>query len=97
MTYYITITGMNFREGDEFMEKGMEVTLEKEPDNEYDTEAIKATLPGIGKIGYVANSTRTRIGDTSSAGRIYDKIPDTATAIVKYVMPAGVVCEVVVD
>lgn len=56
----------------------MKIRLEKEPDNEYDKEAIKVTYEGLGKIGYVANSSYTVIGESMSAGRLYDKIGDTA-------------------
>jgi hypothetical protein len=92
---YFTITGLDFRYGDEFLEKGMEVQLEKEPDNEYDKEAIMVKLPGLGTIGYVANSVRTVLGDSYSAGRLYDKIGDTAAGIVAYNLVNGVVCELV--
>ena len=34
----------------------------------------------MGKIGYVANSPYTIIGDSMSAGRIYDRIDDKAKA-----------------
>ena len=47
-------------------------------------EAIRAELPGLGKVGYVANSTHTVVGNCCSAGRLYDKIGNTATAKVKY-------------
>ena len=52
---YFTITGTGFFEGDKFFEKDMEVLLEKEPDNKYDHEAILVKMPGIGKVGHVAN------------------------------------------
>ena len=52
----------------------MKVKLVKEPDNEYDKEAIKVEMPGIGHIGYVANSPYTVVGESYSAGRLYDKI-----------------------
>ena len=58
----------------------MKITLEKEPDNEYDKEAIQVKMKGMGKIGYVANSPYTIIGDSMSAGRIYDRIEDKAKA-----------------
>ena len=45
----------------------MKITLEKEPDNEYDKEAIQVKMKGMGKIGYVANSPYTIIGDSMSA------------------------------
>lgn len=92
---YFTITGTGFFEGDEFFEKDMEVLLEKEPDNKYDHEAILVKMPGIGKVGHVANSCSTVIGESYSAGRIYDKIGNTAVGKVLYKMPRGILCELV--
>ena len=92
MKIYFTITGTNFRYGQDFLEKGMKVRLEKEPDNKYDKEAIKVMMKGLGHIGYVANSTHTVIGESWSAGRLYDKIGDTAKGKVKLVMDKGVLC-----
>lgn len=97
MAIYFTITGTHCRYGTDFFEPGMQVNLTKETDNEFDSEAIKVELPGMGKVGYVANSTRTRIGDSSSAGRIYGVIGDTAKGTVLYVLENGVVCELVSD
>ena len=76
---YFTIAGTNHWHGDEFIEPKMEVKLVKEPDNEVDSEAIKVEMPGIGQIGYVANSPYTVLGESMSADRIYDKIGDEAT------------------
>ena len=56
---YITITGMKHYFGQDFLKPGMKIELIKEPDNEYDKEAIRAEIKGIGKIGYVANSPYT--------------------------------------
>lgn len=89
-----TITGLNHRYGSEFLEPGMTFKLVKEPDNEYDAEAIKVMFKGLGQIGYVANSTYTVIGETMSAGRIYDKIVDGAKAKVVLVTDKGVICTV---
>ena len=75
---FITLTGTKHYFGNDFLEKGMKIRLEKEPDNEYDKEAIKVTYEGLGKIGYVANSSYTVIGESMSAGRLYDKIGETA-------------------
>ena len=71
---FITLTGTKHYFGKEFLKKGTKIRLEKGTDNEYDKEAIKVTYEGLGKIGYVANSSYTVIGDSMSAGRIYDKI-----------------------
>jgi len=89
---YFTIAGTNYYHGQEFIEPKMEVKLVKEPDNEMDTEAIKVEMPGIGLIGYVANSPYTVLGESMSAGRLYDKIGETAMGTVLYVLPNGVLC-----
>lgn len=91
---YITITGLNYRYGSAFLKKGMEVKLIKEPDNEYDQEAIMVMFKGLGKIGYVANSTHTVIGTSYSAGRIYDMIGKNAKAKVVCVTKSGVICKI---
>lgn len=91
---FITLTGTKHYFGNDFLEKGMKIRLEKEPNNEYDKEAIKVTYEGLGKIGYVANSSYTVIGESMSAGRLYDKIGDTAYAKVVLVTPAGTICKI---
>lgn len=94
---YFTIAGTNHHYGSEFFEPNMEVTLVKEPDNEYDKEAIKVELPGLGLVGYVANSPYTVMGESMSAGRIYDRIGEKATGKVMYVLPEGVLCELAIE
>lgn len=89
---YFTLTGTKHYYGSDFLEKGMKIILEKEPDNEYDKEAIQVKMKGMGKIGYVANSPYTIIGDSMSAGRIYDRINDKAKAKVVMVTSTGVLC-----
>ena len=91
---YFTLTGTKHYFGKEFLKKGTKIRLEKEPDNEYDKEAIKVTYEGLGKIGYVANSSYTVIGESMSAGRLYDKIGDVAYAKVIFVTPAGTICKI---
>ena len=91
---YFTIAGCSHYFGSDFMEKGMKVKLEKEPDNKYDKEAIQVKIKGLGKIGYVANSPFTVKGESMSAGRLYDKIGDTAYAKVVLVTPAGTICKI---
>ena len=79
MKYYVTLTGLNYRFGTQPFTVGQKVKLVKEPENDFDREAIRAELPGLGKVGYVANST---------------KIGAAATAKVKYVLANAVVCSV---
>lgn len=91
---FITLTGTKYYYGNDFLKKGMKIRLEKEPDNEYDKEAIKVTCEGLGKIGYVANSSYTVMGESMSAGRVYDKIGDTAYAKVVLMTAAGTLCKI---
>lgn len=90
-TYFITITGLNHYYGTKPFEIGRVIKLIKEPDNEYDNEAIVAFLPFIDKIGYVANSTNTVYQGTISAGRLYDKIEDYAYARIMFVTHSSVI------
>ena len=91
---FITLTGTKHYFGNDFLKKGTKIRLEKKPDNEYDKEAIKVTYEGLGKIGYVANSSYTVIGDSMSAGRIYDKIGKKAKAKVELVTDYGTICSI---
>lgn len=91
---YITLTGTKHYFGSDFLKPGMKIKLQKEPDNKYDKEAIMIMQEGLGKIGYVANSTYTVLGDCMSAGRLYDKIGDKAEAKVVLVTPTGTICKV---
>jgi hypothetical protein len=90
---YFTLTGTKHYYGTAFLKKGMKLQLEKEPENDYDREAIQVKLKGMGTIGYVANSPYTIIGESMSAGRIYDKIGDNADAKVLLVTSEGVLCK----
>ncbi len=92
MKIYFTITGTKYRHGQDFFEKGMKVRLEKEPDNKVDREAIRVMMKGMGHVGYVANSPYTVIGDSFSAGRLYDRIGGKAKGKVLMVMEKGVLC-----
>ena len=92
---FFTVAGCNHYFGTEAFKPRMKVTLYKEPDNKYkyDKEAIRVEARALGKIGYVANSPYTVLGESRSAGRLYDSIDDGATGRVLYVLPQGLVCE----
>ena len=94
MKVYFTLTGTNHWCGQDFLKKGMKVKLEKEPDNKYDKEAIKVSLKGLGQIGYVANSSNTVVGESYSAGRLYDKIGKKAKGEVVLKLDYGVLCSI---
>ena len=92
---YFTVTGTNYYYGNEYFKPEMKLQLIKEPDNKADKEAIRVELEGLGKVGYVANSSHSVLGDSYSAGRLYDKIGDSAEGKVLYVLPQGVLCTLV--
>ena len=79
---YFTVAGTNHYFGQDFFKSGMKVKLIKEPDNTYDKEAIRVELAGLGTVGYVANSPYTVQGESMSAGRLYDRMEDTAKGTV---------------
>ena len=93
---YFTITGMRYFYGSDFMKKGMTVRLVKEPDNKFDKEAILVEMDGLGAIGHVANSVNTVLGESYSAGRIYDRFNKKAKGKVKFITDRGIVCELIV-
>lgn len=87
---FFTITGTKYCFGTDFLKPDMKVKLVKEPDNKFDKEAIRVEMEGLGKVGYVANSPISVLGESMSAGRIYDKISVTAEGTILYVLPNGV-------
>lgn len=94
MKHYITVTGTKYRYGTTHFEKGEILKLIKEPENDYDKEAIRVEVEGLGKIGYVANSVKTVAEGCMSGGRLYDRIGDTARAKIVYVLPNALICTV---
>ena len=94
---YLTIEGCNQFIGSAYMKKGMKVKLVKEPDNEYDNEAIQVKIKGLGKVGYVANSPYTVKGESMSAGRMFDIIGVMAKGKIVFVTDGGVICKVISD
>lgn len=82
---YVAITGLNHYYGKKPLAIGRVLRLCKEPNNAYDSEAIAATLPYIGTIGYVANSVNTVYAGTLSAGRLYDKIGEAAYGRIQFI------------
>lgn len=91
---FTTIVGLKNYEGNKVFKIGSIVKLVKEPDNDYDLEAIACEIKYIGKSGYIANSTKTVTKGRMSAGRIYDKINDISFCEVKFVSTDSVIAKV---
>lgn len=60
---------------------GAKVDLVKQPDNEYDGEAIAVVVNGV-QDGYVSAFYKTRKPETVSAGRIFDRFADSIEGVV---------------
>ena len=78
-----TITGRFHYESSADLAPGMPLKLVREPENEFDGDAI-AVYAGDVKIDYVANNGSTKHELTSSSSDLKDEIQDTARA--KYLL-----------
>ena len=74
-----TIAGTKFHENSKKLYPGAPLKLLKEPDNEFDNDAI-AVYFGDEKVGYVANGDYTKYELTASASELQDKIPNSIQA-----------------
>lgn len=92
---YITIVGFNHYYGGTPFKIGKKIKCIKEPDNPYDSEAIRAVVKHIGTVGYVANSVYTVAGGTKRAGRIWNKVKKKFWVEVMFVTGSKVICRVV--
>ncbi len=91
---YITVTGFRNYSGPAPFRIGRLVRCAKEPDNAYDKEAIRCTMPMLGTVGYVANSWSTVAGGTMSAGRVYDRVGKRFYARVLFTTSSKIICRV---
>lgn len=92
---YVTITGTSYYYGMTPFKVGKKLTCKKEPDNRYDSEAIKVTMKNIGTVGYVANSPHTRATGTLSAGGINRYVRKKFKIKVMFITSTKVICKVV--
>lgn len=74
---------------------GKKIKCVKEPENVYDSEAIRCQLKHVGKVGYVANSPFTVATGTRSAGGISYKVKKHFKVEVMFITGHSVICKVV--
>ncbi|MBR0472599.1 MAG: hypothetical protein IJI98_07905 [Methanosphaera sp.] len=91
---YFTINAVNMFHGIKPYKIGSIIKLVKEPENDYDMEAIRIELRYAGKSGYVANSVKTVAKGTYSAGRLYDKILDEDYAKVIFIIQDTIIAKI---
>ena len=91
---FITVAGFRNYSGAAPFRIGRLVRCAKEPDNAYDKEAIRCTMPMLGTVGYVANSWGTVAGGTMSAGRVYDRVGKRFYARVLFTTGSKIICRV---
>lgn len=82
---YITINHIDDFCGYTHLRVGDILSLKKEPDNEYDDEAIAVYDKNQTKIGYIANSVSSVARGTYSSGRVYDRVENESKCIVCFI------------
>ncbi|MDO4732960.1 MAG: DNA-binding protein [Bacillota bacterium] len=90
---FVTITGFKNYYGCAPFAIGNLIRCSKEPDNPYDGEAIKCTLPVLGTVAYIANSIHSVTRGTMSAGRIYDSVGDRFFVRVMFSTGSIIICK----
>ena len=90
---YITLVGFNQFHGTKPFKINSLLKLVKDPNNQYDLEAIGVHMRYAGQVAYVANSTQTVVKGTMSGGRLYDKILDTDFAEVKFISNDSIIAK----
>ena len=91
---FVTITGFNHYKDRDPFSIGATFLCCKEPDNAYDSEAIKVLIQGGYTIGYIANSASTKANGTMSAARIYDRVGEYFLIEVCFSTQSKIICEV---
>lgn len=83
---YTAVIQTGFNKSRKILNLGEEVILIKDPDNNYDPEAISCVVPSLGKIGYVINNFKILPVGCFSAGRIYDMFKVGIFAETKFIL-----------
>ena len=102
---FVTITGFKHYYGLEPFKIGNLIRCIKEPGNPYDSDAIRAFLPYIGKVGYDPwgdmgdqwmsdSGVDTKAGGTESASRIYERMPKRFYVRVLFTTCTKIICRV---
>lgn len=91
---HFTVNAVNMFNGIKPFKIGSILKLVKEPENNYDSEAIRVELRYAGPSGYVANSVKTVAKGTYSGGRLYDKILDVDYGKVEFIVNEVIIAKI---
>lgn len=91
---YFTVNSVNMFNGIKPFKIGSIIKLVKEPENHYDSEAIRVELRYAGPSGYVANSVKTVAKGTYSGGRLYDKILEVDFGVVEFIINDVIIAKI---
>lgn len=91
---YFTVVGFSRYYDHKPFRIGALIRCRKEPENTFDGEAIRVSLPIMGTIGYIANSPQTLAGGTMSAGKLGTFVDDKFHARVMFTTRTKIICRV---
>ena len=91
---YITIVATHQFFGTDIFKVGQVLTGVKEPENSFDSEAIKVVTESDVPCGYIANSVHTVAKGCHSAGRIYDSFENRVKMKVLFIVKNVVIAEI---
>lgn len=91
---FFTVNSVNMFNGIKPFKVNSILKLVKEPENDYDQEAIRVELRYAGPSGYVANSVKTVVKGTYSGGRLYDKILDEDYGQVQFIIGDTIIAKI---
>ena len=92
---FVTVTGFHHYQDREPFPIGAVLLCCKEPENPYDSEAIRVLSAEGSKVGYIANGPSTKANGTMSAARIYDKVGDRFFIEVCFSTQTKIICKVI--
>lgn len=91
---FVTVTRFKSCQGKSPFPIGARLLCRKDPNNIYDTEAIRVFARGGIAVGYIANSASTKANGTMSAARIYDYVGRQFLIEVCFSTQTKVICQV---
>ena len=93
----VTIVGTEYYFGIQVFKVGQILHCIKDPENNYDMEAIKVVSDVDVQYGHIANSIHTVAKGCKSGGRIYDTFEKRLKIQVQYIIGNAVIALIICD